>query len=220
MKKIQGVWLPDHDDHFEGMMAKTKPQKLPDGRQVGVYQWQKLHTALLECPRRRVALDIGAHVGLWSMWLGFAFQRLYAFEPVREHIECWRLNMADQENAHLYEFAIGAQPGRASMSTSSNTGMAHIISAQDKPTDVEVRTLDSLLLDEVDFVKIDVEGFESAVIHGGRATLERNRPIIVVENNGQAGRYAMTDPVVMLQGMGAKVLHELRHDIVLGWPEC
>jgi FkbM family methyltransferase len=222
MKQAFGIWLPDGDQHFEGMMAKAPRQKLPDGREVGVYQWQKLQAALLCCPpkRRRVALDVGAHVGLWSMWLALAFERLYAFEPVAEHAECWRANMEGFDRAHLFECALGAMGGNASMERDrENTGKAHVAGVAMGPTATKVRTIDALLLDRVDLVKIDVEGFETAVIHGGRETLLRDRPVVVVESNGQHERYNLIEPVGLLQQMGAKVLHRMRHDVILGWSE-
>jgi Methyltransferase FkbM domain len=50
-----------------------------------------------------------------------------------------------------------------------------------KAYDVEVRTLDELGLVGVRFVKADVEGNEWEVLDGARATIARDRPIILVE---------------------------------------
>ena len=223
MRQAFGIWLPDGDRHFEGMMAKVPRQRLPDGREVGVYQWAKLQTALLCCPpnRRRTALDIGAHVGLWSMWLALSFERLYAFEPVPAHVECWRANLEGNERAHLFEVALGAKAGTARMDACrENSGQSHIAGVQWGPGATTVRTLDSLMLYRVDLVKIDVEGFETAVIYGGRETLQRDKPVVVVESNGQHARYELTDPVAYLEELGAKVLQRMRHDVVMGWPAC
>ena len=49
-------------------------------------------------------------------------------------------------------------------------------------------TLDSLDLSRLDLIKIDVEGMELEVLQGAKATLERFRPIIIVERaQGAAG---------------------------------
>ena len=48
---------------------------------------------------------------------------------------------------------------------------------------VAVVTLDSLALERVDLVKLDVEGMELEVLRGGRAMLQRHRPILQVEAN-------------------------------------
>src|SRR5690606_11886840 len=46
---------------------------------------------------------------------------------------------------------------------------------------VRIAPLDSRGLDEVDFIKIDVEGHELAVLRGASKTIEENRPVILVE---------------------------------------
>jgi FkbM family methyltransferase len=213
MKLSRGVWLPDGDEHFAGMMERVPRQRLKDGRSVGVYQWEKVQSAIEHCKKRRVALDIGAHVGLWSMWLADAFKSVIAFEPVRKHAECWSLNVR-QPNAELREHALGAEPGYIGIASGEeNTGNAHVSGHGNIP----VVTLDSLELPRVDLIKIDTEGFESAVIQGGRETIMRCRPIMAVESNGQHERYGLPEPVGLLESMGAKVLHRMRHDVIMGW---
>ncbi len=47
--------------------------------------------------------------------------------------------------------------------------------------------LDTLALSRVDLIKIDIEGIEMEALEGARATIERNRPILLVESI-KAGR--------------------------------
>ena len=49
----------------------------------------------------------------------------------------------------------------------------------------EVRTLDSFQFENVDFLKIDVEGAELDVLRGGMNTIETHRPIITTEHSQQ-----------------------------------
>ena len=212
MKKHKGVWLPDSDTHFQPMMDKAGLREL-SGRMVGVYQHDKMTAALAHVRQFRTALDIGAHVGFWSMWLADRFQSLHAFEPVALHAKCWRANVTGP-HAILHPCALGAEHGTTGFATNNeNSGKAHIDGAGKVP----VAPLDEFNFNEVDFIKIDVEGFESAVIDGGRDTLLRCRPVVIVESNGQHKRYGLQDPVDLLQSMGATVIESLRHDVVMGW---
>ena len=47
--------------------------------------------------------------------------------------------------------------------------------------DVELRTLDSYGLEDVAFIKIDVEGHEEAVLAGAGETLSRSKPVLLIE---------------------------------------
>ena len=52
--------------------------------------------------------------------------------------------------------------------------------------DVQVITIDSLLLTKLDFMKLDVQGFELKTLIGGRDTILKNKPIIFIENSVDA----------------------------------
>lgn len=210
MNKVHGVYLPDGDTHFARMMNKA-PRQLLDGQPVGVYQYAKLEAALSHVKSFRLALDIGAHVGFWSMWLERKFDSVHAFEPSQLHAKCWRQNV---KSAVLHECALGSETGSAGISGDpGNTGKTYI----DGAGSVDVLRLDDFDFQNVDFVKIDVEGYEAAVIDGGAETLLRDRPIIIVESNGQHDRYGLEDPVKCLEKMGACVIDALGKDFVLGW---
>lgn len=47
--------------------------------------------------------------------------------------------------------------------------------------DVQVKRLDDFGIADVDFIKIDVEGHELEVLKGGAATIERYRPVLLME---------------------------------------
>ncbi|MCS5697522.1 hypothetical protein NZK32_00475 [Cyanobium sp. FGCU-52] len=79
MKQYQGILFPDHKTHFPEWMAEWG--EIFDGR--GTSQIAKLRAAVAFCQQRRVAIDIGAHVGLWSMQLSKMFIELQAFSPLK-----------------------------------------------------------------------------------------------------------------------------------------
>jgi FkbM family methyltransferase len=211
MKQVCGIWLPDEDEHFAEMMARVPPQDYR-GQEVGLYQHDKLEMALSFTRGRDVAVDVGAHVGFWSMWLALEFREVVAFEPCHEHAECFTRNTS---GVTLHRQALGAAICETGIARDpENSGKAHV-SRSGRPADMT--TLDSFGLETLDLLKIDVEGFESAVLMGGVQTIARCRPVVVVEDNGQGARYDLPSPVKMLEGMGAVVLRCMRSDFILGW---
>jgi len=210
MKQVHGVWLPDTDTHFESHL-----------RGGGVYQGKKIAGALvrLSYPITGVALDIGAHVGLWSRELAKAFPAVVAFEPIREHVECFEQNMRTLDNVRLVRAAVADIDGFVSMATcGENSGNAHI--SLDENMTVPAVKIDSLDLSGITFMKIDVEGYELPVLRGARETITRDRPIIVVEQKaGHAARYGLgdLDAVSWLQQLGMRVLWSMSGDYCMGW---
>jgi hypothetical protein len=65
--------------------------------------------------------------------------------------------------------------------------------------DVEVRTLDSYGFEQVRVIKVDVEGSELEVLEGGRQTILRDRPTLILEL--LTGAHA--DPVAATEAISA-----------------
>jgi hypothetical protein len=52
---------------------------------------------------------------------------------------------------------------------------------QRAPGDIKIKTLDSYELTDVDFIKIDVDGYEDLLLQGSQETLAINNPVINIE---------------------------------------
>lgn len=216
MKQCGGVWLPDDERHFVEWM--TARHETVDGKLT--YQFHKLVAAVKWAKQRRVAVDVGGHVGTWSMHLVNRFEFVHAWEPVAEFRECFARNVAG-ENHVLYAAALGAQACRATMAIDpKDTGGTHV-QATGEAGQVAMFPLDSYDLTEVDFLKIDCEGYELEVLRGAEDTLRRCRPAVVVEqkphklaaNYGTKGAPA----VDFLRGLGAHVRTIMSGDYIMAW---
>ena len=231
-KLVGGVWLPATEEHFVEMMGpEAKRHRVVDGRWT--YQYHKIERAMAAQPegRRRVCLDIGAHVGLWAMWLVKVFWRVHSFEPVPGFADIYPHNV-DMARTRLHRVALGERRGEVTISIPLDmTGNAHVAIPGRDPdrrdghgevaqvSGVPMVTLDSLGFDKVDFIKIDVEGYELPVVMGGRRTIEACRPNIVIEQKGNDRFYG--DPpraaLAFLEGLGMKRLDVWSGDHLLGW---
>lgn len=133
------------------------------------------------------ALDIGANRALYTTKLRTLVRRVHAFEPVPELAARLRAAFPD---VTVHAIALSDQAGEVRLRLpDGNTSWATIEpgntleKARGRLREVDVRTarLDDLELEAIGFIKIDVEGHELAVIAGARATLQRDRPVLLVE---------------------------------------
>ena len=185
------IWIPDDDDWINWS---------------GDYEQAQFNDVMPHISKWDVALDVGAHVGIWSTRLAQKFKRVIAFEPVPKHIECWKRNMSkfiseqsEWGNISILEtVALGHENGTAPMKVpnTTNTGMASLVHESNQKTGdrwvqpewetfpeivVETRTLDSYEFDQLDFIKIDVEWFELRVLQGAENTIRKHKPIMYIE---------------------------------------
>lgn len=197
MKEVQGWWLPDNEMHI-GVYFDAVKQNM--------YQPVHQEMALKYCKEFRTAVDIGAHVGLWARGLTEKFQNVVCFEPCEEFAEILVKNAPKIGVVH--RCALGEKEGFVKMELDpNNTGATHV--ARGEEGSIPMLPLDQFNLNDVDFVKIDVEGFELEVVKGGYETLKRNNPVIIVE---QKARY-----VVPEQGPHAAVrflMRELNYRVI------
>ena len=210
MIQHQGIYLPDGENHLQGWM--TANGEIVDGR--GTYQIKKLRAAISYCTSFRGAIDVGAHVGTWSMQLAKRFAHVYAFEPMATHRECFALNV-DAPNVTLYPVALGERAARVAMHTNpTSSGDTWVSGAGD----VQMYALDSLELAEVDFVKLDCEGYELFALRGGEQMLKRWRPVVIVEQKPlRAQKFGLpeTGAVDYLQGLGYTLAAEMAGDFIM-----
>jgi FkbM family methyltransferase len=127
---------------------------------------------------------------LFAYALSALAERVIAFEPNPDYAAFakWML----RGRATVHEMALSDRPGRATFYVPlSDDGMVLHLAGNLKRThsqfkstqtyDVEVGTLDAFGFTDVRFIKADVEGSEREVLDGARATIARDRPVLLLE---------------------------------------
>lgn len=223
MKEWRGWSFPDGETHLIEWMQATNDVR--HGRPT--YQAKKYDEALDRCRRHRVALDIGANVGLWSWLMSHDFDRVEAFEPVPLFAECWLKNVCPTPKAKLglHTLALGAKAGHVSMinMTQGSCGDTAVDAGQGGSSvgcEIEMRTLDSFAFNDVDLIKCDNEGYELFVMQGAVRTLQRCRPVVIVEQKpGHGKTFGISDTaaVQFLEGLGMKLWRLMAGDYVMVW---
>jgi FkbM family methyltransferase len=125
--------------------------------------------------RRRYStvLDIGANVGLFSLWLHSACDKIYALEPTPEHFALLEKLTKDIDNIEAVNTALADRDGDMDFfisreNSTMNTLVQEVNDTYDRRVRVPGLSINSLLhklaLDEVDLVKLDIEGGESLCV--------------------------------------------------------
>lgn len=215
MREFMGWWFPDIESHFPKMLQKNVDKGGP-----AEYQ-QKVRLRSFDFVKnRRTALDVGANVGLWSRDLVKRFDKVMAFEPVEMFRECLAKNVTT-ENLWASPLALGDTEMQATMIiTEGNTGHSHIDPDKVNQGNVQVVRLDNLNLNDVDYIKIDCEGYEYKVIVGAEQTIKRCRPVIVLEqkpHDAYSKEYSQHAAIALLQSWGMRKLDQVKDDWIMGW---
>ena len=116
MKNVAGIYLPDGEAHLPEYLVNSG----------GVYQPRQLNRSLMFVMNWELAIDIGAHVGMWSQHLVQKFQRVIAFEPMPQMRACLDRNVAS-ERLQVIPIALGNEHGAVSFHyDEAHTGATHI----------------------------------------------------------------------------------------------
>lgn len=159
---------------------------------VGGVEW-----AIARCRQKRVAVQAGGNIGLWPRRLAEVFDRVITFEPDVISRACLERNVPP--SVTVYAEALGDVPGVCRIKHRA-LGSHRVVPGEG----VTVTTVDSLNLQALDYLQLDVEGYEWHALAGAVATIRRCRPVIQVELRNFTHKYGQTDAAVrqMLTGLG------------------
>jgi len=129
--------------------------------------------------QRRVVVAAGGNMGLYARLYSNLFETVYVFEPDILNFHCLVMN-TQRMNVFKFNCALGGCAASVAMDVGNHTnrGMFKVL---DQKGTVPMVMLDSFNFPVVDFLQLDVERFEHAVLWGARDTILRCKPVIAVE---------------------------------------
>lgn len=140
-----------------------------------------------------VVIDVGANTGLYSLFASKYSKQVHAVEPFPPVLERLQAAIAENkiENIVVHPVGLGQREEKLAFLTppEKNLGSGSFLPGYRKSKRDELKLQivagDSYFLRagirRVDFIKIDIEGFEKPALAGLRKTLERHRPIVLME---------------------------------------
>lgn len=166
------------------------------------------------------AVDVGAHIGTWTRPLAERFGRVMAIEPNDETFRLLLDNTDGLSNVRAMQSAAWDRSERLDLvNDGENSGECRTVPTVNGGSCAGV-PLDSLGLERVGLIKVDVEGAELRVLTGARGTVERCRPVVVIEQ--AAGD---SEAAAWLAGLGMREVARMPiasghavSNVVMAWP--
>lgn len=211
MKKIESNLKSDFAE-IQGSKMFLDPTDSLDLSILGVYG--ELDTKIIKNQLRpgNVVIDVGANIGYYTLLSAKSVGdsgKVFAFEPEPKNFELLQKNVIvnNYKNTVIENFAVSDSDGDAHLFLAKNGIVGHRIYDSKKCVDsilVKKITLDDYfsklnLLDKINFVKIDVEGFEFGVLKGMTQIIKKSNELkLFVEFNRLGVKEAGFDPEEML----------------------
>jgi len=185
-----------------GLTFELDPREYVDRHifKHGVYERRFLDFIAPRFPVGAVALDIGANIGNHVVYLARRFAQIHAFEPNPTVLKRLHRNIElnGVGNVTVHPVGLGNEtavlPFRdnddGNLGGSGFLRPGEEVGALSRKLELKIEHADSFIaaleLDRIDFIKMDVEGWEPSVFEGLTETIARFRPMIAFEFHGQA----------------------------------
>lgn len=129
------------------------------------------------------AVDAGANRGVYAYWMATRANHVYAFEPL-PGLSAY-LRGANIRNITVFDVALSDSSSQGVLWVPAIDGEASLVnnvgSSEAEPVPVTLAPLDDFRLQDVGFLKIDVEGHELPMLRGADETIRRCRPVLFIE---------------------------------------
>ncbi len=201
-----GLWVPSNDAQIEQWREKGHPY-MQDTCLDKLVEWCKTNDK-----KFNLIVDVGAWCGTWTLSMQPYAKNIHCYEPNKLHYGCLARNINRYSHVESYNQALGNDDGYVKLTEESATQNTRVLLENGE---TKINKLDSLGYNDVDFIKIDVEGLEMEVLKGAARTLE-NVEYLMIELNGNSERYGSSKKDIKehLKSLGFKILIKSWPDIV------
>ena len=187
----------------------TKPTLI----NVGEEQSNQRNNALASVTQWNTCIDIGSNVGQWTRPLLERFKKVICFEPNPAFRKCFLKNIP-LDRVELFQYGLSNHAHTATQAPNATFLNDTVGDTEPRPGDIECRPLDSFGFTGIDFIKIDVDGFEVPLLEGSMETLRNNAAVINIEMKRRKRPAICSKAQRILESLGYKQVSRVRSDEV------
>ena len=187
-----GIWL-------EGAIFLTRSKTI-DFWMVWKGHEREITRYFMKIPVKGTFVDVGAHIGRYSILMAKKGGEVYSFEPISSTFKQLKLNPKANgvlDKIKAYNLALGPKKEKRDIFfNKAKYGEGSLVQGEkgDKET-IQVDKLDNIIKKKVEkpvILKIDVEGFEYEVLLGAKNFIRKNKPEIIIEIWNQESRILLS----------------------------
>jgi len=217
------TYFPDRTiiTDIDGITYKLDLSKLVHSQMYFYGYWEKYTTKLFDkyiIPGMTV-MDIGASTGVHTLRMAKLVGitgLVYAFEPSNWMYErlCENISLNNFHNIVVEKFALSEVDAKAIFLSEQHDRVDKKQNSREyiKMDYVKLDTyVKRMTINKIDFIKIDVDGYETRVLEGAKQTIKKNLPIMVIEMGRglqEAYERSLEELITLLESFGYKFYNE------------
>lgn len=192
-------------------------------RIFGTHEPLTTELTLQELKQDMVCLDIGSNIGYYALLESKAVGKngkVIAIEPSPKNFEYLKQNIElhDIKNIQAYNFAVGDNDNEIKFVISKLSNLCYVPSDEESISEsaevikIPLKRIDTFVLekkiDRIDFIRMDVEGYEVKLFEGMWDTLRKYKPLIQMEfHKGLLNSHDALEFLIKLKKAGYEVKH-------------
>lgn len=162
----------------------------------GIYDEHAIHyiEKILQQIPQPICLDIGAHIGNHALVMSKFSHMVYCFDPDPENVHALKCNQKENNILNMQIFDCGLSDKNEEL-IFYKQGSTFVSALKKDHSETETlfckigdEVLQQQCVKKIDFIKIDIEGFEARALSGLKQTIQASRPIIIMEWNNDTTR--------------------------------
>lgn len=186
---VQPQWLRSLSNYLRKAIIKKMPFLF---WQIAYKDEREIELLPILCSREKTSIDVGANFGMFASFLIKNSKQCILFEPIPDLFTMLSQAFA-RHSCKVHPLALSNQAGQTKLrmprfqlgysTIEASNFLENKIMHPDCIDSFIVKTarLDDFLLEEIGFIKIDVEGHEIEVLQGSVETIKKSRPNFLIE---------------------------------------